>query len=185
MSEKTQKSQYRVISLKTEDLPVPWFSEETRNYRTQLPVFQKKLGAHYSQFSEWVGLLLNHIDEARQIRRILPKTEWVLGYWIKISIAQKEHNYLLIMGAEVSTKPKSMGYGAGKDHYECQNCYYVLGSLESLNTEKFGTPSGVRQVRNHKFHEYLSVQSAHQDLVLRLMKIIMAKENINPPKSKE
>ena len=178
MSETFKKSPYRVTALAADDLDLPWLCSAPRDYKVKIVTLERSMGVQYPTFSEYVSLLLNHVDEAKQIRRIMPKNEWVLANYIKVSLSKKVFSYLLLIGAEVTIKTRSIGYGAGKDQYQCQNCYYVVGSREVLNEEKFGQPSGERRVRNHLFHEYNNNQPEINNLVLHLTKIIMTKENL-------
>ncbi|MBF0289650.1 MAG: hypothetical protein HQM14_17700 [SAR324 cluster bacterium] len=183
MSEASKKSQYQVRPIIAKDLSLPWYCEKLKDYKTKLALLKKSMEERYPVFSENVSLLLNQVDETKQVRRIMPKNEWVLAYYIRVLINKKVHNYILMVGAEVSTKPKSIAYGEAKDHYDCQNCYYVLGSQEILNEKKFGPPSGGRQVREVLFHEYNTNRIEIHELVAQLLKIIMAKENIQIDKN--
>ncbi len=183
MSESSKKSQYQVRHIIEKDLSLPWYCNQMKDYKTKLALLKKSMEEQYSIFSEHVSLLLNQVGETKQIRRILPKNEWVLAYYIRVLIHQKAHNYLLMVGAEVSTKSKSIAYREAKDHYHCQNCYYVLGSQEILNEKKFGPPSGERQVREVIFHEYNTNRGEVHKLVTQLLKIIMVKENIKIEKN--
>ncbi|MBF0279349.1 MAG: hypothetical protein HQM13_16250 [SAR324 cluster bacterium] len=178
MNENSKKSPYRVTALGIDDLDLPWFCSSHRDYKIKLVTLERSMNGQYPLFSERVALLLNQVDENKQIRRFMPKNEWVLANYIKVNLNKVKFDYLLLIGAEVAVKPRSMGYGAGKDQYQCQNCYYVVGSRELLNESKFGQPTGERQVRNLPFHEYGNNHSEIHNLVMNLMKIILAKENI-------
>jgi len=178
MSEITKKPPYRVTALAVNDLDLPWFCEAPRDYKVKIVTLERSMGAQYPIFSEYVSLLLHHVEENKQIRRILPKNEWVLANYIKVSLNNKNFNYLLLVGAEVAIKTRSIGYGAEKDQYQCKNCYYIIGSREVLHEKKFGKPTGERCVRNHLFHEYSNNQPEIHNLALHLIKIIMSKENL-------
>ncbi len=185
MSKPQKNSRYQVAALTQNDLAVPWFCKAPREYKPKLALLQKGMGAQYALFSNWVAKILTNVDEDRQIQRIMPKNERVMAYYIRIKIAEKISNYVLILGADVSTKHKSMAYGVGKDAYDYQNCYYIIGSQEFLNEEKFGKPLGERQVRERFFHEYGPNRTETNELVLRLMKIVMAKEGIHYDEPKQ
>ena len=179
MSKNAKKSQYRVTPITTNEIDLPWLCSVARDYKVKMVTLQRSMGAQYQTFSHQVSLLLNHLDEARQIRRILPKNEWVLAQTIKVILSKKVLSYLLLVGAEVNIQTRSMGFGAAHDQYQCHNCYYVIGSQEILNAVKFGPPSGERRVRDHLFHEYNNNHPEIHNLVLQLIKIIMTKENLN------
>lgn len=176
-----KKSKYRVTRITANDLDLPWLCSTPRNYKAQIVTLKRSMGARYHTFSELVSLLLNHVDEAQQIRRIMPKTEWVLAHGIQITMQQRAYNYLLVVGAEIQTQSRGMAYGSSEDRYDCQNCYYVIGSEEALHEDKFGLPSGERLVHNTRYHEYNNNRVEVHNLVLQLIKIIMSKENLSFP----
>lgn len=180
----SKQSQYSAIHLNQESLDNPWFCPLPKEYKTKQVLLQRSMGPQYQAFSNLVSGMLNHVDETKLIQRLMPKNEWVLAHRVRISIAQKIQHYLLIIGAEIKTKTKSMGYKAGNDSYDCQNCYYVIGSREILNEDKFGSPSGERLVNGTQFYEYPSTQPELHQLVMQLMKIVIAKENMKIDQSK-
>lgn len=172
------KTKYLVNRLKESDLDCPWLSSSNKDYKNRTALIKIKMEADYQPMADMISALLNKIGESKQIRRLMPKNEWVLAYAIQVIVQNQPHHYLLIVGAEVNTKQKSMGYADGQDHYSFQNCYFVLGSKELLKAEKFGTSINTRYVKGHAFHEYDFIHTGVRELALRLLKIVTSREKV-------
>lgn len=178
MSRGNPKPQYKVLPLNPSDMNMPWLFETPKEYKTGLPVFQRSMGDRYAVLENCVQKLLDQIPEERHISRILPRNERALSYFVSIKVNEKTSNYVLILGAEASTKTKGMNYSDGQDHYQFSNSFFVLGSKEPMNEDKFGKPTGLREVKNRPFQIYDCNRESIQQLAINLAKVILTREKI-------
>ncbi|MGK5095355.1 hypothetical protein WDW89_25500 [Deltaproteobacteria bacterium TL4] len=169
---------YSVRLLSEADVNQPWFLESTLEYKLKIALLQNRMGEHYPKMTEMIVRLLNHQGAERQIRRLRPKNEAVLAYLVKVGVNNKVFHYLLIIGGEVSTKTKSMGYTQNTDSYAYHNCYCVIGAKELLQDSKFGTPKSTREVQGQVFHEYEVKERATCELIMNLLKKICTQEKV-------
>ncbi|MBF0352508.1 MAG: hypothetical protein HQM11_15865 [SAR324 cluster bacterium] len=173
-----QSIKFRVKYLGSDNIDSPWLAPSTKEYKHWVVVVQKQMGADYQKMSKLISLVLNHVEEQKQIRRILPKSEWTLACQIEVVTQQSHKHYLLIVGADVVTKSKSMAYGAGTDAYDYSNQFFVVGARELLQESRFGAPVKTRLVNGNTFHEFDARQPAVYALGLKLIRMLMTQENI-------
>lgn len=179
MNTPTPKPQYVIKQLRDNEIDLPWFCPAFKDYRNKIALLQKKMAGEYSNFQRYLIKIFEKLGEEKAIKRLLPKSELSMVFEIDIVAGGKSSVYVMILGSEVATKPKSMQYADGKDRKDFLAPYFVICSKEILNEQKFGKAVGQRQLSGQPIQEWDCMHPGVQELLIRLIKVVMTKENIS------
>ncbi|HEX7927242.1 MAG TPA: hypothetical protein VF678_06610 [bacterium] len=146
------KSNWGVATLNVDSIPDPFFKAPPGGgFKNQLAILKTKLGKDYGPFHEFVSQVLEHTPDAEKLMRFAPRHEWAVPFLMRRTLHNASREYLLILGAEVSAKPKGMKLSAKEEHnFEP---YFIFAAQKDPEGD-FGATTGERSANNQAFQEY-------------------------------
>ena len=153
--------------LKKNEIAFPYFCEQSSLFSKQHTFFKSKLGTHYKAFQDKVVTHLIMTTENQLITRRTPRHEWVTAYIIDDQKGDQLISYLLILGADLKTKPLSMGYASSVEDKYSFNPYFIFGCSTEITS--LGTSHEERTVKGSIFHIY---DFTNQEVIEKVLKMI-------------
>jgi hypothetical protein len=145
------KSTWGVSTLNVDSIPDPFFKAPPGGFKNQLNILKAKLGKDYAAFAEFVTAVLEGTPDAEKLIRFAPRHEWAVPFLMRRTLHNASREYLLILGAEVTAKPKGMHLSAKEEHnFEP---YFIFAAQKDPEGD-FGAPAGERQANGQVFQEY-------------------------------
>lgn len=145
------KSTWGVSTLNLDSILDPYFKAPPGGFKNQLNILKTKLGKDYAAFAEFVTAVLEGTPDAEKLIRFAPRHEWAVPFLMRRTLHNASREYLLILGAEVTAKPKGMRLSAKEEHnFEP---YFIFAAQKDPEGD-FGAPVGERQANGQAFQEY-------------------------------
>jgi hypothetical protein len=145
------KSSWGVATLNVDSIPEAFFTAPPGQHKMQLNVMKTKLGKDYAAFAEFVTAVLEGTPDAEKLMRFAPRHEWAVPFLMRRTLHNATREYLLILGGEVSAKPKGMRVSAKEEHDFVP--YFIFAAQKDPEGD-FGAPVGERKANKQAFLEY-------------------------------
>ena len=174
------KSEFQIEILKKSDIDFPYFCEDEKKYSKQLALFKANAGkTDFVNFDQRIQDHLYDLEESKVLKRRVPFHEWTIPYRINEVTGEETNIQLLILGAEVKTKPLGMGYGISVKKQFKLDTYFIFGSKKRVMT--MGSRFEKRQVDGESYYIYDFFNPLVIEQALKLIQIVLD----NQPKCTE
>lgn len=174
---KEEEPRYQVHAIKNNEISFPFFSEKNSEFRLRYSLLQGRMDtSEFNKFNKVVGETLGKMSESQLIKRHTPRHEWAVPYIFTEKLKTGTNAHLLILGAEVKSKPLGMGYSSSMTEEYTFSSYFVYGSQEII--PEMGTPIEKRIVRNTLYHIYPYQNKEMFDKVVRLSAMVTRMNHI-------
>jgi hypothetical protein len=140
-----------VSTLDVDSIADPFFKAPPGSFKNQLAIMKTKLGKDYAPFAAFVGTVLEGTPDAEKLIRFSPRHEWAVPFLMRRTLHNAPREFLLILGAEVSAKPKGMKLSAKEEH-DFQP-YFIFAAQKDPEGD-YGAPAGERSANGQPFQEY-------------------------------
>src|SRR5262249_54068579 len=143
-----------VATINVDSIPDPFFKAPAGGgFKNQLNILKTKLGKDYAGFHEFVSQVLENTPDAEKLMRFAPRHEWAVPFLMRRTLHNASREYLLILGAEVSAKPRGMKLSAKEEHnFEP---YFVFAAQKDPERD-FGAPTPEPQPTGQTFQQSTS-----------------------------
>lgn len=159
------EAHWEISLLKKNQLNKHFLQDSMAGFQALISSQRSRFGGYWNDFSSFATKLLENSPEIRTVRRRTPKHEWSMSYRCRHVTADKTEEYLMVIGVEVRSKPRGMGYQS-KESY---NFFPYLVFATDVKNEAFGEPGEERTMAGRTVNEYSTKQGAVRDMAMELL----------------